>query len=277
MPERYGVVGHPIDHSRSPEIHRRFAEQTGEAISYEALEAPLDGLAQTVADFVKRGGRGLNVTLPFKVSVLPLCDELGAEARAVRSVNTLSFDRSGRCRGDTTDGIGFIRDLRDNLHFDPTSRQLLILGAGGVVRALLGELVRSKPERIALANRTLANAQALLRELDCPTPVCSLPLEALPEAGPFDLIINTIPAGIPTRLPGGLLAPGGSCYDVNYACEATPLMRWGLENGAHWVADGLGMLVEQAAESFAIWRGRRPRTAAVLEALRQSRKTTRQS
>lgn len=277
MPERYGVVGHPVSHSRSPEIHRRFAEQTGEAISYETLEAPLDGLAQTVADFVKRGGRGLNVTLPFKVPVLELCDELGGEARAVRSVNTLSFDNDGRCRGDTTDGIGFLRDLQDNLHCDPGARQLLILGAGGVVRALLGGLLRSEPDRITLANRSLDNARTLLRELDCGTSVCALPLEALPEAGPFDLIINTIPAGVAVRLPAGLLAPGGGCYDVNYSREATPLMRWGRENGARWVADGLGMLVEQAAESFAIWRGKRPVTAPVLEALRRGRSGARQS
>ena len=267
--DRYAVMGSPITHSRSPEIHHHFATMTGETISYQAIEAHVDNFAAKVREFVRAGGRGLNVTAPCKVSALDLCDTLGTEASTAGSVNTLSFDAAGRCKGDTTDGIGFMRDLQHNLGYNLTGRRLLILGAGGAVRVLLGVLAQSAAASIVIANRTPERAEILVQGTACHTPLCSAPLDTLPE-GPFDLIINGSAGNRPDTFKNvshHILQPHSVCYDLNYSDHPTPFLLWGMAHGVTRVADGIGMLVEQAAESFLIWRGKRPDTATLLRRL----------
>ena len=271
--DRYAVIGNPIAHSKSPQIHAAFARQTGQELSYEALLAPVDGFAQTVADFRARGGLGLNVTVPFKLEAFALAEHHTARAQAAGAVNTLAFGADG-VLGDNTDGAGLVRDLTANLDFALAGRRILLLGAGGATRGVLLPLLDSRPARLTIANRTVAKAEALAalfaaRAGDTALDACGF--DAL--AGRrFDLVINATAASLADELPPlppGLYAEGALAYDMMYARAPTRFMRAALADGAARVADGLGMLVEQAAESFTLWRGVRPDSAPVLAELRR--------
>lgn len=270
-PDRYAVIGNPIKHSKSPRIHAAFAEQTGEDLVYDALLGPLDGFADTVAEFRAGGGRGLNVTVPFKEQAFELADELNDRARRAGAVNTLCLEPD-RIVGHNTDGIGLYRDLTANHGLDLAGKRILIIGAGGAVRGVLQPLLEAQPTEIRLANRTGAKATELAADFQDLGPITGGGLEAIPNR-PVDLVINGTSASLEGKLPplpDRLLAEGGCAYDMMYAPEPTVFMRWAEEHGAGQALDGLGMLVEQAAESFFIWRGKRPDTGPVIAMLRET-------
>ena len=266
--DRYAVFGNPIAHSKSPLIHRMFAEQTGQRMRYERIEAPLEGFGEAVAAFRKAGGRGANVTVPFKEQAWQLAERHSDRAARARAVNTLVFD--GRIYGDNTDGVGLVRDLTVN-HGQPiTGRNVLVLGAGGAARGVLPSLAAEAPAALVLANRTPDRAEALAAELADLFPVAASSFGALPGRH-FDLVVNATSAGLRGEvppLPQDLLGEGAACYDLVYSDRPTPFVEWARAHGAALAVDGLGMLVEQAAESFFLWRGVRPDTAPVVAALR---------
>lgn len=272
MTDRYAVIGHPVAHSKSPQIHAAFARQTGQDLSYEAILAPLDGFEPAVRAFIRGGGCGLNVTLPFKVEAFRLAATRSPRAEAAGAVNTLLFSAAG-IRGDNTDGIGLVADLTRNLGLDLAGKRILLLGAGGAARGVLLPLLEQRPAVLALANRTADKARALAAAFVARAGGCALAGGGFTElAGRrFDLVINATAASLgdaaPT-LPGGLCAPDSLAYDMVYGKELTPFLRAARGDGAARLADGLGMLVEQAAEAFFLWRGVRPATAPVLAALR---------
>ena len=274
MTDRYAVFGNPIAHSKSPRIHALFAAQTDQDLSYEALLAPKDGFVAAVLAFVAAGGRGANVTVPFKEEAFRLAADLTPRARAAGAVNTLNF-AGERIAGDNTDGAGLVRDLQHNLGCDPAGRRILLLGAGGAARGVILPLLLENPAALLIANRTEEKAARLALEF-ARLPGCAVAVKpdsiALGDlAGrQFDLVINATSAGLDDAalpLPDSLFAPQCVAYDMLYGRE-TPFLRQARAAGAR-VADGLGMLVEQAAEAFTIWRGIRPETAPVLAALRQ--------
>jgi shikimate dehydrogenase len=264
MADRYAVIGNPVAHSKSPWIHAQFARATGEDIEYGRIEAPVDGFVRAVEAFRAQGGRGLNVTLPFKGEAFRFCAAASARATAAQAVNTLVLDRD-RPWGDNTDGEGLVRDLAVNLGRKLGGARILLMGAGGAAQGVIGPLAQASGAAIVIANRTLARAQALAARVRGAT-ACSY--EALAGRS-FDLVVNATSAGLAGELPplpAGLFAPGALAYEMVYG-RVTPFMAMARAAGAQ-VCDGLGMLVEQAAESFLVWRGVRPQTAAVLAALR---------
>jgi len=264
-PDKYGVVGNPIAHSRSPEIHERFARQTRQRMSYERIEAPLDGFEDRALALRDAGYRGLNVTVPFKLDAAKFSDELMPRARLAGAVNTLVFD-GDTIIGDNTDGIGFVRDVRERLKFDLGDCSVLVLGAGGAVRGVIGSLLDASPRWIAVANRTHQRAEELGEEFG----VEAIHLDEIP-AEHFDLIINGTTTGLKHDAPPIDPETFNDCtlaYDLVYAADPTPFMELARSGGAKTVCDGLGMLIEQAAESFLLWRGVRPDTAAVYRELR---------
>ncbi|HPQ95845.1 MAG: shikimate dehydrogenase [Thiothrix sp.] len=268
MSDRYAVLGNPVKHSRSPAIHALFARQTGQAVRYEALMPALDGFGAFVADLQARGLRGCNVTLPFKQEAWALATGLSEHARRAGAVNTLSFQPDGRIQGANTDGVGLVRDLQ-RFGIAPPGLRILLLGAGGASRGVLQPLLEQAPEQLHIANRTPEKARELAQAFAAFGAVSGGGYTALD--GPFDLIINATAASIAgdlPPLPAGILLEGGSAYDMMYGAEPTPFMDWAQVHGAGRVLDGLGMLVEQAAESFYIWRGVRPETTSVLETVR---------
>ncbi len=266
-PDRYVVIGHPIAHSKSPQIHARFAEQTGQRIHYDRLLAPVDGFGQAVRDFIAAGGRGANVTVPFKLEAFQLADTLSPRAQAAGAVNTLRFD-AGQIIGDNTDGIGLVRDI---LHAGVGlgGKAVLLLGAGGAARGVIQPLLAESPSRLLIANRTPERAQELAQQFSSASvAVEAARFDALDR--PFDLVINATSASLSAELPPVPAAVfGTSCfaYDMMYAAQPTPFLQLAAKHGAS-VRDGLGMLVEQAAESFFLWRGVRPDTAPVYQWLR---------
>jgi shikimate dehydrogenase len=266
----YAVIGHPIGHSKSPRIHALFAEQTGQVLRYEAVLAPLDGFARTVRDLVAQGYRGFNVTVPFKGEAFALADELTDRAQRAGAVNTLKVEDDGRLLGENTDGAGLVTDLTRNLGMDLRGRQIIMLGAGGAARGVLAPLLAQAPAALHIANRTGSRAEELARDFADLGPVTGGDLDSL-QGRRAHLVINATSAGLNDQvppLPDGLLYPDADCYDMMYGDRPTPFLRWAARHGAARTADGLGMLVEQAAESFALWRGVRPRTAPVIRALR---------
>ena len=269
MSDRYAVMGHPIAHSKSPFIHRRFAAQTGEPVAYEALLVEPGGFRAAVEGFRAQGGGGLNVTIPFKEEAFALASRRTGRAERAGAVNTLWFEGAAVC-GDNTDGVGLVRDLTRNLGVDVEARSVLVLGAGGAARGVIGPLLDEKPRRLAIANRTAPRAVELAGRFAAQGPVSAVALDALPADG-FDIVINATAASLSGDLPPvprGTLRTGGIAYDTAYAANPTPFVEWGAGEGARVATDGLGMLVEQAAESFRLWRGREPLTVPVIDALR---------
>lgn len=267
--DRYGVIGNPVEHSKSPQIHRHFAEQTGQQLEYVKVYAEQDAFADTVRDFIEAGGKGLNVTVPFKQQAFEIADDISERARLAGAVNTLSFD-NGRIVADNTDGAGLVNDLTQNLGLNLESKDILILGAGGAVRGVLGPLLGQHPRHIVIANRTLEKAILLADHFSLWGKVCGCDYAELGTQA-FDLIINGTSMGLTgemPELPDKLLKPGAVVYDMAYGNKPTVFQLWGESQGAEIAADGLGMLVEQAAESFYIWRGVRPNGQHTLTRLR---------
>ena len=269
MTDRYAVIGNPIAHSKSPQIHAAFARQTGEDIRYDRLLGDIEEFEADVDQFVADGGRGLNVTVPFKERAFRFADRLSERALDAGAVNTLLFGDDG-VFGDNTDGAGLVRDLGCNHLFGFSGARILLLGAGGAVRGVLRPLLDQGPAQLVIANRTVSKALALAGAAVDHGPVLGCGLDEL--AGRrFDLIINGTAAGLHDEvpaIPGTVLKTGGCGYDMMYGTEPTAFVRWCREQGAGRTADGLGMLVEQAAESFFLWRGVRPGTAPVIARLR---------
>ncbi len=270
--DRYAVFGNPIAHSKSPLIHRLFAEQTAQALHYEAILAPADGFAAALEHFRAAGGRGANVTVPFKLEAFALANRLTPRAQAAGAVNTLLFDDQGML-GDNTDGAGLVRDLTINLACPLAGKRILLLGAGGAARGALLPLLACQPAQLSIANRTPAKAVELAAEFAPHAGPGTLKASDFAElAGQqFDVVINATASSLADRappLPAGIYAAGALAYDMMYARDDTAFMRAARALGADRVADGLGMLVEQAAESFTLWRAVRPQSAAVLAAVR---------
>ncbi|MBK5929246.1 shikimate dehydrogenase [Halochromatium salexigens] len=320
MTDQYAVIGNPIAHSKSPAIHAAFAAQTGEPIEYGRILGDPDDFAGDVRHFVAEGGRGLNVTVPFKTAAFELLDDLSEQAQAAGAVNTLIVRDGGLLRGDNTDGVGLLRDLTENHGFTLAGKRVLLLGAGGAARGVLRPLLEAGPAELLIANRTARKAEALAAQFshldasattsapgntlrraaygDDRQPRTSSTAALSTETGQrpdqslgacqkthsvagrgldgiagqrFDLIINATSTGLDDQvpaIPNDCLARGGWVYDLLYADEPTPFCRWGQARDAARVLDGLGMLVEQAAESFWLWRGLRPQTAPVIARLR---------
>ncbi|HEY3700474.1 MAG TPA: shikimate dehydrogenase [Spongiibacteraceae bacterium] len=270
--ERYVVFGNPIKHSRSPQIHAAFAAQTNQRISYRAQQVELGGFANAAREFFNGGGKGCNITVPFKLDAFAFADELSGRARRAGAVNTLAIQTDGSVYGDNTDGIGIVRDIDQNLAWEIGGKRVLIAGAGGAARGILEPLLKRHPSLLIVANRTIEKAQQLVREFSDLGAVRACSFEAL-DGNQFDLVINATSAGLQGELPPlpfNLLNDGCCCYDMTYGSAPTPFMRWAAREAAWAVADGLGMLVEQAAEAFCIWRGVRPLTRPVIEMVRAS-------
>lgn len=268
----YAVIGNPISHSKSPRIHSLFARQTGEAVEYTAIQAPLDDFAGTVQQFFERGGKGLNVTVPFKEAAWELAKRRTERAASAGAANTLFRDEQGLLTADNTDGCGIVRDLVHNHGVALNGARILVLGAGGAVRGVLGPILAEHPASVTIANRTLARAEALV---DLFTPVAGTTRLAACGFGQpsesFDLIINGTSASLQGDLPPlspAVIGQHTVVYDMMYSLRTTTFNQWALEQGAQFVHDGLGMLVEQAAESFRVWRGVTPATLPVIEQLR---------
>jgi shikimate dehydrogenase len=270
--DRYAVAGNPVEHSKSPFIHARFARQTGQALEYTRLLVPLDAFAATIRAFAAGGARGCNVTVPFKFEAWQLAARCSDRARLAQAANTLRFDAEG-WYADNTDGAGLVRDLQVNAGFDLAGRRVLLLGAGGAAAGVLGPLIEARPRQLVIANRTPARAEALATRHAGHAARHGVELQAatLDACGRgFDAVINGTAAslqGAGSPVGGEVLAPGALAYDMMYGPAARPFLDWAAEHGATG-RDGLGMLVEQAAEAFLVWRGVRPDTAAVLAELR---------
>lgn len=267
MTRRFAVVGNPVGHSLSPRIHRMFAQQTGCDLEYDALLAPLDGFVRTMHAFFDGGGVGVNVTLPFKEAAfdwVTSCDEHAGSAGAVNTIVAVG----GGFRGHNTDGIGLIRDLTINLRCDLRGKRILVLGAGGAVRGVLGPLLGASPSCVVVANRTVARARALIDRFEDPRLGVS-EAESLQSA--FDIVINGTSASLGGSLPKvpAMAIAGSLVYDMVYGDNAVPFCDWARQQGAASAVDGLGMLVEQAAEAFSLFHGVRPDGATVLRRLRK--------
>ncbi|CAM3471836.1 shikimate dehydrogenase [Polaromonas hydrogenivorans] len=274
--DRYFVLGNPIAHSRSPQIHARFAELTGQAIDYQRCLVPLDGFAATLAQLVQDGARGCNVTVPFKFEAFQAADSQSDRAQLAQAVNTLVIE-NGSIHADNTDGIGLVNDIQVNAGVPLAGRDVLLIGAGGAGAGVLGPLLAAGPRRLVLVNRTPAKAEALaarhrahasLQTVLQKTELLVQELQAV--EGDFDVIINASAsslAGSAVPVDSSVLKPGALAYDMMYGPSAAGFMAWAHAHGAS-PRDGLGMLVEQAAESFALWRGVRPPAAQVLQELR---------
>ena len=267
--DRYGVMGYPVSHSRSPVIHNLFAAQTRQNIRYELLQVPPDKLEFAVDQFRRTGGRGLNITVPHKQAVVGLCDRLSARAEAAGAVNTLAFGEDG-IFGDNTDGIGLVRDLEINLGEKLEGATILILGAGGASRGIVGPLLERGPKKLVVANRTPERAVAIAERFGDGDNVTARGFEEFGDAEAFDIVINATSAGVHGETPPYPAAAVGKrslCYDLSYGLKPTPFCLWARDAGAGRRSMGWGMLVEQAAESFYIWRGKRPDTGPVLRQL----------
>lgn len=270
--DHYAVMGNPIAHSKSPMIHALFAQQTGQTLDYRAILVELGQFNAAVKEFREQGGKGLNVTVPFKRDAWRLVDERSPCASLAGAVNTIQLRADGSLYGDNTDGLGMVRDIRDNLGVNITGKRVLILGAGGAVRGVLGPVLQEQPAELMIANRTPERAQELADAFEEQGRVEGCRFDDL-DGVRFDIIINGTSASLKGEvppLPEGILRTDAFCYDMMYAAAPTAFMRWAEEEGCEHIADGLGMLVEQAAESFLLWRGVRPDTAPVIKAVREA-------
>ena len=270
MTDKYAVIGHPIEHSKSPLIQEEFARQTSQDMEYGRILGDRKDFAGDVCRFFAAGGQGMNVTVPFKEQAWEMADERSPRAEGAGAANTLILLPGGRLRGDNTDGVGLVRDLSRNHGFEFGAKRVLLLGAGGASRGVLRPLLKTGLAELVIANRTASKALALA-EATVEDRLEACGFERL--AGhSFDLIINATSAGLDGDVPAipyGCLAAGGWTYDMLYGDRPTAFVRWGRERGAARALDGLGMLVEQAAESFFLWRGVRPETTPVIALLRR--------
>jgi shikimate dehydrogenase len=273
--DRYVVLGNPVAHSRSPFIHQRFAQQTGQPMVYERLLCPMDGFAAAVRQFAQAGGRGCNVTLPFKFEVPALATRCTPRAELAGAANVLRLD-AGNWLADNTDGVGLVQDIQQGAGLALRSQTVLLVGAGGAAAGVLGPILEQGPARVVVANRTVDKARALVAQhagwaADHGAALAACSLAEAAQAGPFAVVINASASslqGLASPVAPGVLGKGSLAVDLMYGSAAQPWLNWAEAHGAH-ARDGLGMLVEQAAEAFLLWRGVRPETAPVLQALRQ--------
>ncbi|MFQ5635042.1 MAG: shikimate dehydrogenase [Gammaproteobacteria bacterium] len=270
MTDRYGVIGHPVSHSKSPVIHTQFARQTGQDLVYEAIDITPADLPQTLDDLIRGGLKGLNVTVPHKRAVVDLMDDLSDRAQLASAVNTISTQDGGRLVGDNTDGFGLIRDLKRNLRFEILDADILILGAGGATRGIVPSLLEEDPRQIVIANRTVERAVELVDAFgEHGAGLGDIAACRFDELGgrDFDLIINATSAGLDGDVPpfpASIIGADVTCYDLSYAMKPTPFLAWAREHGATRTHQGWGMLIEQAAASFRIWRDVQPDTKPIL-------------
>lgn len=272
MTDRYAVIGNPIGHTKSPLIHGLFAQATGQDIGYSAIEGPLtpaQGFEAAVLAFRDGGGRGMNVTAPFKLRAFEMADERSERAALAGAANALMFS-GGRILAENFDGVGLLRDIEVNLGVPLAGRRVLMLGAGGAARGALLPFLAARPAELVLANRDMEKATALARQVGPKGRVRACGYAALESSGRFDLVVNATSASLKGELPPvppSVFAPEGTAYELAYGKGLTPFLRLARNAGVRGVADGVGMLVEQAAEAFAWWRGVRPETVAVIDRL----------
>jgi len=264
--DRYAVIGNPIEHSKSPDIHLLFADQTGEQLHYEKIRADEDKFSQVVSKFFADGGKGLNVTVPFKNDACAFVDELTDYAKHAGAVNTIYKNDNGKFIGANTDGIGLLRDLKKSLRVPIINTKILIVGAGGATQGIVEPLLNEQPTELIIANRAVSKADSIAEQFNnfaknnCSVGSCAL--DKIPNQ-PFDLVLHATSAGLQgnnVELPVEIVGPNTCCYDLLYSDQDTPFMAWAKNNNAGKVVDGFGMLLEQAAEAFYIWRGMRPDT-----------------
>ena len=263
MINRYTVIGQPVAHSLSPAIHHIFGELTQRKIAYTRTEASTETFEQQVLEWREQGGKGCNVTTPFKDQAAQLCDRLHESAQLAQAVNTIHMHRDGALVGHITDGLGLLSDLQKNKQTPIAGKHILLVGAGGAARATLAPLLKAKPARLVVVNRTIGKAQALVTTFESVGKLEAASFDDLPDAGNFDVVINGTSMGFDgdkPPLPAGLFANNALAYDMMYNANGTPFLEWAAQNGASRTSDGFGMLVEQAADSFAIWEGVRPKT-----------------
>ena len=268
-PALYGLIGHPVEHSRSPLIHRLFAEQTGRHMNYVLIDAVPGRFRAEIEDFRARKGQGLNVTLPFKGDAFRFCARSTQRARQARAVNTIAW-KDGEAFGDNTDGAGLVRDLEGNLGLSLRGSRILLIGAGGAARGAVGAIIDADPAELIIANRTPDRAASLAEAFSSGGLVRADTFENL--HGGFDLIINATSASLSGQVPAvpaAIISPRSFCYDMMYGKNPTAFLSWASAHGAGGCADGVGMLVEQAAESFLLWRNLRPDTGPVLREVRR--------
>jgi len=266
MTDRYAVMGDPIAHSKSPDIHQQFAQQTQQAISYEKILVPADIFQQAVKTFIAQGGKGLNITLPLKQLAFDFVDQLNPRAKLAQAVNTIIIQTDGTTIGDNTDGIGLCRDLITNHHVDLNKQKILLLGAGGAARGVIGPLLEHNVADIHIANRTESKAIEMAEVFSALGKVTASGFDALDQRQ-FDIIINATSASVADKvpaIPSELYAKANCCYDMFYSDKPTSFMQVALDAGCSQVFDGRGMLLEQAAESFYLWRGVRPHSDGVV-------------
>ncbi len=275
MTDQYAVFGNPINHSKSPHIHRQFAEQTGQDMQYAKHLINTDAFAQSAQEFFAQGGKGLNITVPFKSDAFRFAQKLTPRAQRAGAVNTLSLQSDGIILGDNTDGIGMVHDMH-NLGWELRNKRILILGAGGAVRGILEPLLAEQPQQVVIVNRTFAKAEELEKQFHDLGNIRACNYEQLTydqlNYEQFDVVINGTSAslsGVLPPLPNNILSNGACCYDMMYCAEPTVFMCWAKNNNALHIADGLGMLIGQAAEAFYLWRHIRPEVTPVIMAIRR--------
>lgn len=273
MTDLYAVMGNPINHSKSPAIHTQFAEQAGIKLIYSAMLVPKDSFDAAATDFFKGNGKGLNITVPFKENAYNFADTLTDRAKTARAVNTLKLQEDGSILGDNTDGAGLVRDLIVNNKVELSAKRILVIGSGGAVRGVLQPILAETPAEVVICNRTHTKAQDLAAQFSSMGNICAAEFDAI--NGSFDVIINGTSASLNGELPAipeSVIAHNTAVYDMMYAKQPTPFLVWANALGAEKIIDGLGMLVEQAAVSFELWRGVYPESISVLEGLKQQLK-----
>ncbi len=269
--DKYAVIGNPVEHSLSPVIHHAFAEQNHQAIDYSKIKAPLDGFVEAVKKFQREGGKGLNVTLPFKVEAYQLASKRSRAADEAKAASVLQLHADGTIYADNYDGLGLVQDLTRNHRVDLNQKRILIVGAGGAVQGILGALLDKAPAQLTIANRTADKARQLAQVFRLRGNVRGIGLEEI-EASPYDVIIHATSLGHQQKLPSlpnGLITKNTCCYDLTYGRAAEPFLQWAKSQGATHCYDGLGMLVEHNAAVFYLWRGSYPDTEPVIRALRK--------
>ena len=272
MTDQYAVIGNPIGHTKSPLIHGLFAQETQQDMSYTAIEGPVepqDAFVRTVHAFVAAGGKGMNVTAPFKLRAFAIADERSERATLAGAANALSF-KDGRIVAENFDGVGLVRDIEVNLSLPMAGKRVLVLGAGGAVRGALLPFIAARPAELVVANRDIAKVKALVEQVASSGSLATCGYGDLEGMGQFDLVVNATSASLTGELPPvppSVFSPTSAAYELAYGKRLTPFLRLARNAGVASVADGVGMLVEQAAEAFAWWRGVRPQTHAVIDRL----------